>query len=125
VPAGSGWRWCRDCPLALAAADGDGAAPGEGARLAEGDGCWVGAGVGESVGLPDGSGLPGPGLPGAELPGPEPLGRKLPGTGLWPGFRWADGRLPAGPDGELEGRWWRGEPDADPCGARWPGRADP
>jgi hypothetical protein len=104
----------------LAGADGDGVAPGEGARLAEGDGCWVGAGVGESVELPDGSGLPGP-----ELPGPELLGQKLPGTGLWPGFRWAGGRLPAGPDRELEGRWWRGEPDADPCAVRWSGRADP
>jgi hypothetical protein len=114
VPAGSGWRWCRDCPLALAAAGGDGVAPGEGARLAEGDGCWVGAGVGESVGLPDGSGLPGAGLPGPGLPDPR-----------WPGRWWPDGRPPAVPDGEPEGRWRRGEPDVDPRAVRRSGWGDP
>jgi hypothetical protein len=56
--------------MALAVADGDGVAPTGGARLAEADGCWVGTGVGESLGLPDGSGLPGAGLPGPGLPEP-------------------------------------------------------
>jgi hypothetical protein len=102
----------------------DGVAPGVGARLTEGDGCWVGAGVGEPVGLPDGSGLPVPGVPGQGLPG-QGLPGRLPGTGLWPGVRWADGRPPAVPGRELERRWRRGEPGVDPWGARWSRRAGP
>ena len=105
--------------MVLAAADGDGVAPPEGARLAEGDGCWVGAGVGESLGLPDGSGLPGAGLPGPGLPGP-----RWPGA-WWPGHQRPGGRPLAVPDGEPEACWWRGEPDADPRGVRRSVRGDP
>ena len=73
--------------MVLPVADGDGLAPPGGARLAEGDGCWVGTGVGESLGLPDGSGLPDPWWPGD----------------CWPGHQIPDGRPLAVPDGEPEG----------------------
>jgi hypothetical protein len=105
--------------MVLAVADGDGVAAPEGARLAEGDGCWVGAGVGESLGLPDGSGLPGAGLPGPGLPDP-----RWPGA-WWPGHQRPGGRPLTVPDGEPEGWWSRGEPDADPCGVRRSGCGDP
>jgi hypothetical protein len=77
--------------------------------LAEGDGCWVGVGVGEPPGLPwpgwpDRPGLPWPGLPCSGRPDGLPLGV---------------------PDADLDGLWWRGEPDQEPWDTRRSGWADP